>query len=75
MRVRLDDAPVDARSQAEVVRIDNQPPHEASLAGRQGRIYKSGANNSLLRHCAFGLVSCGICSSKSYPSRSTPVIN
>lgn len=38
MRVRLDYGPVYTRCQAEVVRIDNQTPHEASLAGRQGRI-------------------------------------
>jgi len=36
MGVRLNDAPVHARSDAEVVRVDNQPPHDASLAGRWG---------------------------------------
>ena len=34
MGVRLNDAPVHARSDAEVVRVDNQPPHDASLAGQ-----------------------------------------
>ncbi|MCU1271456.1 MAG: hypothetical protein JWN74_2750 [Acidobacteriaceae bacterium] len=36
MRMRFDNAAVHARSQAEVVRVDNQPPHDASLAGKRG---------------------------------------
>jgi hypothetical protein len=33
MLMRLDNTQVYARSQTEVVRVNNQPPHDASLAG------------------------------------------
>jgi hypothetical protein len=38
VHVRFDDVPVHARSQAEVVRVDNQPPDDASLAGCAARL-------------------------------------
>jgi hypothetical protein len=30
----LDDGPIHARSEAKIVRVDDQTPHAASLAGR-----------------------------------------
>lgn len=35
MLMRLQDSAVHSRSQAEVVRVNNQPPHDASLAGQR----------------------------------------
>jgi hypothetical protein len=48
--VRLQNAPVHARSQPEVIRINNEPPHAESLAGKQGFGFRqTGDSDHLIR--------------------------
>jgi hypothetical protein len=50
--MRLDDGPVDAGGQTEVVRIDDEPTQAASLAGlrmHRGRV--AGSAELAARHC------------------------
>ena len=56
--VRLQNAPVHARSQPEVIRINNEPPHAESLAGKAAsgsgkldtRVILSGAHSAKNLH-------------------------
>jgi hypothetical protein len=48
--VGLDDGPVHARSEAEIISIDDQSPHAASLAGQRSPSF---CDSSLACMCRF----------------------